>query len=382
MTGTINPDQIKGLKIFDSASQHLPLCGSHNRELSEEIAGDLDDLVHSHFFQEKFGALFPEDLAGAHLNMRLKDNSLIVQLMREESSGRRLAPEGEAVVIDLTAPADEETIEINQTILDKADALFRKCQNGHIRSHRSTAAPSLRDRAVDLTRFSNDDLLDELAARRHDTIDDLVPTPRRTRSASPDRLERRTRGTRENPDDTLRGARQAQLNLQIQAERLSRDSDATDEQLIPLYEQIRRLEEQIQRLSEQLGAPASTTATRASDSTPLLERVLDRLARINERLDLLEGSRTVPTTTPSPDRTDSLEQPDRTARREEDSGSRAARSDSTEQTDLASQREADLENALRRARQDYLDLQREADLLSRRPNPTIEQLAPFLERIR
>ncbi|MBS0650788.1 MAG: hypothetical protein JSR93_06480, partial [Verrucomicrobia bacterium] len=292
MSGTIHPDQIKGLKIFDSASQLLRLCSPHEQELGEEIAGDVDDLVHSQFFQEKFGRLFPEDLTDTHFNIRLKDHTLIVQLMRENAASAS-APEGLPVAIDLAEPADGEVIEINRTILDKADALFRKCQNGHTCSHRSSAASPLRERAVDLTRLSDLDLSDELASREHngsrDRLDEISPPLRRRRLNPPSRSEQSARTVQENLSDTLRSARQIQFNLQKEADQLLRQPDATLEQLAPLHEQIRRLEQQIQRLSEQLGIPQRPSQTTSTDTSPLVQRIFDRLSGIEERLRQLES---------------------------------------------------------------------------------------------
>ncbi|MBS0653928.1 MAG: hypothetical protein JSR39_10450 [Verrucomicrobia bacterium] len=339
MTSTLHSDQIRGLKIFDSASQPLKLCRSHQEILRDDIATDVNDLVRSSFFREKFRDLFPADRTGAHFNIRLTDHSLIVQLMREDDSGRRLNPEGQALAIDLSAPDNEEVIEINTTILDKADAIYQECQNEHIRSHRTTVSHPLRSRDVsdlrhvseddlrdelearrryrrpDLTRVSEDDLRDELDARRSyrrsEPRYDREPAYRRTRSDAPDRAERRTRTSpSDTPSDSLRRARELQLDLQLQADRLSRSPTMTIDQLAPLHEQIRRLEQQIQRLSEQLGSPVATTVAASSDPSPVLERINERLGRIEERLNRLENPGTAASTTLSTDRPETQ---DRTA---------------------------------------------------------------------
>ncbi|MBS0654083.1 MAG: hypothetical protein JSR39_11230, partial [Verrucomicrobia bacterium] len=118
-------------------------------------------------------------------------------------------------------------------------------------------------------------------------------------------------------------------------------------------------------------------------TTPLLERIFSSLDRIDERIGELERSRSVQSTaTPSGSAADSHLLPNPSARREEDPASQRTSSGSTEPTRLPSQRETELENALRRAREAYRDLQLEAERLSRRPDPTIEQLAPLHEHIR
>ncbi|MBS0650787.1 MAG: hypothetical protein JSR93_06475 [Verrucomicrobia bacterium] len=340
MASTIYSDQIRGLKIYDSESQALKLCRPHQAILKDEIATDVNALVRSRFFQDKFRTLYPADRTGAHFNIRLTDHSLIVQLMRED--GRRLNPEGEALTVDLTPTDSQDIIEINQSIIEKADDVYQECQSEHGRSRDTHSTHTIRNRDVrdlrhipsediydeldsrrsyrrpDLSRISSNDLLDELDARRRDLDDrriyrrpdssyDLEPSSRRSRTDAPRRQERSTQREEESPSDALRRARELQLDLQLQASRLSGRSDTTIDQLAPLHEQISRLEQQIQRLSEQLGT-TPLTVTASTEASPVLERISDRLVRIEERLNRLENpgsaSTTVAASTERPDTTD------------------------------------------------------------------------------
>lgn len=340
MASTIYSDQIRGLKIYNLESQPLDLCRPHQAILKDEIAADVNALVHSRFFQDKFRTLYPTDRTGAHFNIRLTDHSLIVQLMRED--GRRLNPEGEILTVDLNELESQDIIEINQSIIEKADDIYQECQNEHGRSRDTHSTHTIRDRDVsdlrhipaddiydelearrsyrrpDLSRISSNDLLDELDARRRDLNDrriyrrpdtshDLEPSSRRSRSDAPRRQERFTQRGTESPSDALRRARELQLDLQLQANRLSGRSDTSIEQLGPLHEQISRLEREIQRLSAQIGTTPPTVAA-STDASPVLERISDRLARIEERLNRLENpglaSATITASTERPDTTD------------------------------------------------------------------------------
>ncbi len=336
MASAIRSDQLQGLKIFDSVSEPLQLCCPHQKQLCDAIATNINKLVQSPFFQDKFRALFPSDHTGTHFNIRLTDHSLIVRLMREDVLDHRLPPESEALTIDLHTPENEEIIEINKTIIKQADAIYQQCQNEHFQPHRTTSSHSLRDhdtrdlrhvsedeirdeldarpryRRPDLRRVSENDLLDELDARchyghpaaRHD-LDSISP---RAASCAPNHTESRTRRTvTENPADSLRRVRELHLDLQLEAERLSDRPNATIDQLARLHEHICRLEQQIQRLSEQLETPLMTAAV--STPAPILEKIHERLSQIDEHLRQLEGPSIVQAaTTPSSDRVDVLEQ--------------------------------------------------------------------------
>ncbi|MBS0607516.1 MAG: hypothetical protein JSR57_11250, partial [Verrucomicrobia bacterium] len=153
----------------------------------------------------------------------------------------------------------------------------------------------------------------------------------------PSRSEQSARTVREDLSETLRSARQIQFNLQQEADQLIRRPDATIEQLSPLHEQIRRLEQQIQRLSQQLGIPQSSIQATATDTSPLVQRIFDRLSRIEERLRQLESyEATQPT---SSGRIPPLSNQDLSARREDTSAHQRSLSDVPAQTDRNARRE-------------------------------------------
>ncbi|MBS0650430.1 MAG: hypothetical protein JSR93_04645, partial [Verrucomicrobia bacterium] len=132
---------------------------------------------------------------------------------------------------------------------------------------------------------------------------------RRAQSGSSTRSDRPSQ--RESDlERALQRAREAYRNLQQDADRLSRQLHVTIDQIAPLNTQIRRLETQVQRLSEQLGNPLiRTSAGTQTQPAPILERIHDRLSRIDEHLRELEGPRLVPAEpTPSSERVDALEQ--------------------------------------------------------------------------
>lgn len=335
MANTIYPDQIRGLKIYDSESQALQLCRPHQTALKEEIAADVNDLVRSQFFQDKFRTLYPADRTGAHFNIRLTDHSLIVQLVRE--NGSHLTPEGQALTVDLNAPGNADIIAINQSIIDRADDIYQECQNERSRSHDTHSTHTFRNRDVrDLSRIPTDDIYDELDSRRSyrprdlsrissdELLDELDARARSRRSDArydreysanrsyrPDSRRRQERVAQRRPQsssEALRRVRELQLDLKQQANGLFDSPNASIDQLARLQEQIGRLEQEIQRLSEQLGTLPVTTGTMSTDATPALQRISERLEHIEDRLNQLA----VPQSTITPT-TATQERHDRTA---------------------------------------------------------------------
>ncbi len=218
MSGTIHSDQLKDLKIFDLAKLPLQLCRPHQELLRDAIATDIHNLVQSRFFQNKFSSLFPSDRTGAHFNIRLTDHSIVVQLLREDESSRRLKPEGQALAIDFNPTDDRSIAKINKKVLDRADTIYQECQKDHFCSHR-TASGSLRDRASNLTLLSDDELLDDFGARHepgsYEPIDNLATTLHSS-------LEPCKKAPVGDSADPLRSGQQTQLDLEPHSQPSSR----------------------------------------------------------------------------------------------------------------------------------------------------------------
>jgi chromosome segregation ATPase len=287
MGDKILSNQIRGLKVFDSFHSQLELCKSHSTRLSEKIVDDIQALVQSPLFREKCKDLYRDVKPGSHFNIRLTDHSLVVQLMHRDATSDKLIAGPNKLTLDLSMTVDREMIGIHETILNKADRIFKKCQEKHFHSDSHSTSSSLRSRS---NSFS---ILSEPKTKK-------TSTHRRSASWSP--------GTShsseiDNFHKELRQAQEAQLNLKLSAAKLS--SNASHEESSALQVQISALEKQISALCQKLdvanpqGSEASAIAPMHDEIQKRLAAVEARLTKIEELLNQLLTPQIVPSSSPS-----------------------------------------------------------------------------------
>jgi hypothetical protein len=204
-----------------STSRLRMQCRTHQRELHEIIAKDVNKLIQSPFFQTQFASFLPPaGSKGHYLNIRITGNALEVQKLQYDESAGTWNPVDSAAVVQLSGEAaTSEGLQISQEMISHADEVYQKCVKAHARGHGS---------------------LDSRHVSRIDLDDDL-DAPLRTRRGRSEELD----------SDEIDGLYRDLDKLTRRLERLTRRGDsAHSPEWHRLQERIARIEARIRALED------------------------------------------------------------------------------------------------------------------------------------
>jgi hypothetical protein len=150
MSSKISTSDIRNVHIYNRRTNpsEFKLCQKHRLELSDSIAGKLDQLVATKFFQNQFKDFLPNHGSNeeVHVRIRITDRHIIVQEIDEHGVG---IGQSQKVNLNDVEPLETEDIDdadhINQSILRKANRIYQD----HLSEsrYRGRSVPPLRGRA-------------------------------------------------------------------------------------------------------------------------------------------------------------------------------------------------------------------------------------------
>lgn len=152
MSSKISASDIRNVHIYNEKTE-LDLCRRHRSELTESIAGKLNKLVSTKFFQKKFKEFLPNPDSNKEVRLRIRitDRDIIVQQIDEQGCG---IGQSQKVHLDDIEDLENEDINevenINQSILRKANRIYQDHLNES--PYRDRSVSPLHERA---THFPN-----------------------------------------------------------------------------------------------------------------------------------------------------------------------------------------------------------------------------------